>query len=647
MAWLTKDIDAPFDERPDVDLGKLDKARQIWEKPVETQSTSVENTYEDNIDNRNIDEHEFAPEVSSTPVKAGRRNQSTPCTPEKVMDDNCAGQDQSINVEEFVEEYLNDNNLEDNHEVQENEEDSQWQNESTECDVCNFRGRIANHLRSSPGCLKELRSRPSLRMKGSDAMFILKTSLIIGECPSPNCRRSCQKEIPQECVAWWKSEGWDMLGWKGDKANADAKLILQKIQTMLVNRRKRRCQEEVTEGSQRTHNTTKNPNISSGCRSCGYQGGLMEHLSERQDCFEEHVKHYITKEQPEDSSDDYLRRKLMLELSAVLNTCARMQCSTRRDVEYLGTHLAASSQCLQHYQHEGVYLSLPNWKPEDSSRIISRRVSQMRRRINESKTREDSRGYSSFKKEIGNLLSHVCFKCRTMGPVLEEELSQMTCAGIDDSDTMQWRCALCTAQSPPFDEVSLKLKEEGQRLRSSDFHQERALKAVTSPGSNKVIFAPSILAEANADVQYIAPTFSSVVLLPSEPPALRMLKNMFDQALQQKVSLDNYVQELLKRPVIIDFEDFLSCLYRSMMASVRAFMDRIFKAISTVARGEVLSWNPNTTNANKRTPNLDMTLKGALEEVPLSSLILVFIEMFTGVQMVSPTSAQEIQSKCS
>ena len=55
-------------------------------------------------------------------------------------------------------------------------------------------------------------------------------------------------------------------------------------------------------------------------------------------------------------------------------------------------------------------------------------------------------------------------------------------------------------------------------------------------------------------------------------------------------------------------------------------MDRIFKAISNVAKGEILSWNPNTTNANKRTPNLDMTLKGALQQVVLSNIILVFID---------------------
>ena len=139
----------------------------------------------------------------------------------------------------------------------------------------------------------------------------------------------------------------------------------------------------------------------------GFEGDLMEHLRETQECFEAHVKHYISKEQPEDSSDDYLRRKMMFQLSAVLNTCARVQCSSRREGEYLGTHLAASIQCLHYYQNEGVHLSLPNWKHEDSSRIIGRRMSQMKRRINESKKKEDSRGCINFKIQLGRVATRI------------------------------------------------------------------------------------------------------------------------------------------------------------------------------------------------------------------------------------------------
>ena len=551
-----------------------------------------------------------------------RSNQST--SPDKGMDYNSAGQDSTMNPEdivEIVEEYLN----EDSHEVQENDEDLQWQDELTKCDVCHFRGRIANHLRNSAACLKELRSRPALRMKGSDDLYIVKTTIIVGECPNNHCQTGRHETLPEECVAWWKSEGWDILGWRGDKADVDARIILQKIQKMLENRRQRRFEEK--DGDQGTQDGTENDQRSSGCGSCGFEGDLMEHLSERQECFEAYVKHYISKDQPDDSSDDYLRRKLMFQLSAVLNTCARVQCSSRKDVAYLGTHLAAKSQCLQYYQNEGVFLSLPHWQPEDSARIIGRRVSQLKRRINESKRKEDSCGCSSLKKEISALLSHVCFKCGTMGPVLDEELFQMTCVGVNADSSKQWRCARCTAESPLFDAVSQQLKEEGQRLRGREIIQERALKAMALPGSNKIIFVPSILADGAADGLYNGPSFSSAVLLPSQPPALEILKIMCDQAHEQKIYLDHYLQELLRRPIIIDFQDFLSCLYRTMLANVKSVMDRIFKALSNVAKGEILSWNPNTTNANKRTPNLNMTLKGALQQVVLSSMIPVFIEL--------------------
>ena len=44
-------------------------------------------------------------------------------------------------------------------------------------------------------------------------------------------------------------------------------------------------------------------------------------------------------------------------------------------------------------------------------------------------------------------------------------------------------------------------------------------------------------------------------------------------------------------------------------------MDRIFRALSGIARGEILSTNPNTTSASKKTPNLRMTMEGALRQV--------------------------------
>ena len=548
VAWLRKDNTAQFDDKPDVDRAVIDnRSYFIWQTKVPKMSEKP---------SRNIDEHEFAPEVSSTPVKASRSNRgvySSSRTPEKGIDDNYAGQDSILDREEIIE-CLTD----DNYEVEKNDEDSQWQDKLTECDACHVRGRIANHLRGSDVCLKELRSRPALRMKGRDEMFILKTALIIGECPSPHCHIGRHEEIPEECVSWWKREGWDILGWKGAKADADAKIITAKINQMLTNRRKRGAPE--VPQSQEAQ-CSQPPQDSSGtgvCRSCEYRGDLVQHLNENHQCFAAIVKHYISKDQP-DNNDDFTRRKLMFELSAVLKTCARIQCTSREGIRYIGTHLALNVQCLQFYQTEGALLNLPNWNLEASPRIIGRKLSQMRRKIKESKQKEDSRGCNYFREEIGKILSHVCFKCGTMGPVVKEESFQITRVGTRDDGLELWQCSKCSNQSLPYDELRQTWKNRGEKLRSGDPLQERELKAVTLPGSGNVIFAPSTLTEGHIDGPYDGPSFSSVVLVPSQTSAIETIIKECDKACEEKNELDKYVEDLLNRPIIIDFQDFLSC----------------------------------------------------------------------------------------
>ena len=117
------------------------------------------------------------------------------------------------------------------------------------------------------------------------------------------------------------------------------------------------------------------------------------------------------------------------------------------------------------------------------------------------------------------------------------------------------------------------------------------------------------------DGQYDRPAFSSAVLVPYQLPAIETIIKECDKALQEKIELDEYVEDLLKRPIITDFQDFLSCIYRSMEANVRSTMARIFRALSDIARGEILSTDPNRTSACKKTPHLRMTMEGALKQV--------------------------------
>ena len=159
------------------------------------------------------------------------------------------------------------------------------------------------------------------------------------------------------------------------------------------------------------------------------------------------------------------------------------------------------------------------------------------------------------------------------------------------------------------------MKNEGERLRGGGHLQERELRLVRLPITGNIIFAPSKMTEDCIAGPYDMPAFSTGVLVPSEPPAIETIIKNCDKALQEKTELDKYVEDLLKRPIITDFQDFLSCLYRSMEANVRSTMARIFRALSDTARGEVLSTNPNMTSATKKIPHLRMTVEGALKQV--------------------------------
>ena len=61
---------------------------------------------------------------------------------------------------------------------------------SSDCIFCDFKGRIAFHLRISPTCLEKWRKIPYLQMKGSDEVFITKVAVVLGKCPVEKKLRS-------------------------------------------------------------------------------------------------------------------------------------------------------------------------------------------------------------------------------------------------------------------------------------------------------------------------------------------------------------------------------------------------------------------------------------------------------------------------
>ena len=493
---------------------------------------------------------------------------------------------------------------------------SSWQDEYTKCDICHTCCRIASHLRRSTECLKQLKSQPQFQFQGSneDEVFIVKIALIIGECPSPCCPTGRHSEIPQDCVEWWKSDGWETMKWRGDRQNADKHIIKEKIREFVKYHRKKSNQHrQVQLGTQATQPLPNDVPSSvketgSRCSSCGEDGDLIQHLHTSSQCREAYVRHYLT-------DDEVDIRRSLFQLSIVLNMCVRLECKERADFTYLGTHLNRHDKCLEFYQNEGVYLALPKWNPEASSRMISNRIAQMRRMIKQNKQKKQSSGHVTYRKELMQILSHVCCKCGNMGPLVGEDGFVLKGGWTNANDESAWFCTKCTETSPEYADVKRQLREDIEKLKGPRSSQDSDMKAVRSSTSGRLVVAPVCLTEDSLEVSDIVPSLSTRVLVPNDATALRALMTCCDGAVEDKSELKNCVENILSRPFITDFEATFSCLYRSFLAEVRHKMKVITMALSKSARGEVVSLNPNVTSARKRNPNLEMTMEGALRDL--------------------------------
>ena len=489
-------------------------------------------------------------------------------------------------------------------------------NGTWQCEVCQVCCKIASHLRQSKECLQQLKSQSQLQFKGeeNDEVFITKFTVIQGECPNHCCPTGHHTHVtlPLECLDWWKNEGWVRMGWRGDRENADDNIIKEKLRNFKNNHRRRKSQESPSESGTQVSQSTDDfvafylEESSEHCNSCGSTFDLLQHLNASCECRKAYVEMHLTEEEVD-------VRNSLFQLSIVLNICARVGCAERRKFFYLGVHLRKSVECLEFYQSEGVYLDLPNWNPDGSSAMISKRISQMKRAITEAKKKAQNLGCTSFRKELSQLFQYVC-KCAAIGPDLGEDFALR--GGWTDNDGVRaWFCPKCTEESPDFEEVKQKLTGDTKRLKGQKNSDESDLRVVRLSSSGRLVVAPRSLAESSPDVLQYAASLSTRIVVPSHPSAIRANMGWCDEVVKDKSDLKKCVHELLQRPIITEFLDTLSCLYRSHLADLREKMGRIYLGLSKVARGEVVSWNPNITSARKQAPNLEHTIEGAMQDV--------------------------------
>ena len=401
------------------------------------------------------------------------------------------------------------------------------------------------------------------------------------------------------------------MGWRGDRGIAVERIIKEKIRDFVKNHSRRKTQESQSESGTQFSQSASDflKEIGEQCSSCGHGGDLVQHLIAISPCRKAYVKNHLTGEEVDS-------RKSMFELCLVLNLCARVGCAGQLGYtyKYLGPHLKTSPECLEFYQSEGVLLGLPNWSLDASPALISKKIAQMKRLIKASKTRKEGFGYVPYRTELSQLLAHICCRCGTMGPVVGEDDFVLRGGWTDADDNPVWFCSKCTEESPDFEEVKRKMQDETERLKGPRGSQHRDIKVVRCSVSGRLIVAPACLTEDRPDALQTAPSLTTLVLVPYDATAIRAIMRWCDEAVKERHELQACVEELLRRPFVTNFEDSLSCLYRSLLANVRQQMGKIMIGLSMVARGKVLSRNPNTTSARKETPNLEQTMGGALRD---------------------------------
>ena len=630
IAWFKKDPSAFFRDDPDVDLVKLDNESSHICKTRVPKGGELGEKKGDRLETVNYDESnpggleestEFIPDATSTPVKC--RNASR--KPSESSNNEYCEESQhglrtpmrrklslDIETQESTEQEptpTGGEKADDNPPHDSALRDKSLDTTSTKCDFCHLtfvEGRFANHLRESEKCLDHMKSLYPNIMRGDDETFIIKCTLLIGECPCPSCPTGgSHAELPSHCTQWWKSDGWGKMGWRGE-IDADGKMIREKILRFLRNMRLRTNQSMERD----TAICSQPSGLSvSKCESCSFCGGVVQHLLEEDKCLSEYVKKYLP--QGESLESDLEKRKSILRLSFVLSLCALPSCQNRHLDRYVASHLTKNAECLLFYQTEGEALGFP-WTSETSARIIGKKITQMKRILKNKVAAEEKVGLTIYRDELSSLFKHVCFKCGTMGPASGNQPCQFTSAGRDTEGRDLWRCAKCAPSSPSFSEV-----KEGLAVQTEDLKKIRGTElciASLRPTEEVTFCLPDLSMEFYDPPERFEVSLVTKILVPIEAPAVETVLKQCEEALDQKVRLDNYRHEMTKRPFIVDIPGAFAALYRGKLAAMKAMMNRLLIGLSRAARGEIISMDPLQTNAAKKKVNIGSTLQGALRD---------------------------------
>ena len=470
-----------------------------------------------------------------------------------------------------------------------------------DCMFCEFKGRIAFHLRMSQTCLQQWRKIPYMQMKGSDAVFITKVALVVGQCPVPSCppeMGGVHQSLPRGCLEWWREEGSKLLGWRGVDESTAAKAMMEKISNVRKNHKKRgKKGDTYQDWQQLRHSQSANTEHRGGgghderreedhgpwtCEWCQSETPLSLHLKGAVSC----LKNYRSKYLPYHGGLYVGQVRLaVLDLGLMLDFCINPECTT--EWGDLLNHLRGP--CGPYYNQEGAAI-LSSWK---ESNTVDQMAATFRNRRHYVKSLlEAHQGrLQIYTRAMDEMLRVACSHCQLQGPFQDREDHIMQCIGTVPAENgvlYIWQCGECRSSRKQDVQAQLtRLEEAGSPGQEHDDTLKPIQVDIPGTGPH-VVYVPASLIPDHPSVSTILPQ-STTVVVPKSPEAV---DNIGDQAFLRaeeiKSTLRSLTNFLSKRPSPASLDITLSVLYRKILSDIKEERLKLMKSMSS-SKGEITS----------------------------------------------------------
>ena len=488
---------------------------------------------------------------------------------------------------------------------------------SSDCMFCDFKGRIAFHLRMSPTCLQKWRKIPYVQMKGSDEVFVTKVAVVVGQCPVPYCPEmgGDHKTLPRACLDWWIEEGSKMLGWKGVDGNTTARAMSEKLSNLKKNHKKRGKGDNYRDWQELRHSQRANSGQRGDggnerraeedppkrtCEWCQTEEPLSLHLKDAESCLQNYRSKYL----PYHGGLYAKKERLaILDLGLMLEFCINPTCTTKWGD--LLNHLRGP--CGSYYQREGAAI-LSSWKESNSVDLMAVSFRNRRRYVKSLLEAHQGR-VQIYTSAMDEMLRVVCSFCRLQGPFLDREEHRMECVGAVPTENgvlPVWQCGECRSSEKQNIQVQgAKLEELGSPGEENDDTLKPV--RVDTPGhGSRVVYAPSSLVLDQPSVNAILPQ-STTVLVPKIPDAVDNIGDeAFKRAGQNKTTLKNLTNCLSKRPSPTSLDVTLSVIYQKKLSDITEERWKLIRSMSS-SKGEITSRAQKEANIVDQKAHWDAT----------------------------------------